>query len=182
MASNPFLSTRPVSSLLPPPTSPRLLRGAPASLCPTSAVSAPTAGWAGGGAGEAQAPVRAWRRHLSGPPVPAVPVLKAAPAAPQSVTTRAGMCPPASRGVSVPHLAAGLSFPLCPPALQSCPHSCSPEQKQPLVFPSTASLHPAYCSRSLPGSLWGVRFVWGSSVPLSRMACDAAGPSLGSRL
>ena len=119
--------------------------------------------WRGGGgsgacAGMAQAPLRP-------PPVPAVPVLKAAPAAPQSVTTRAGTCPPASRGVCVPHSAAGLSFPLCPPALQSCPHSCSPEQKQPLVFPSTASLHPAYCSRSLPGSLWGRPFRLGVLCP-----------------
>ena len=115
-------------------------------------------------------------RHLSGLAVPSVPLLKTSPAALRSVTKCARMCLPASCGIFVLHLAADLSFPLCPPALQSCPHSCSLEQKQPLVFlPLLRSIRLTALSVSQPV---GCPFCFGIiCVLLSHMVCDAAGQS-----
>lgn len=169
---------RPVPFLLPQPTSPRLLRGTPASLCPRSLSTLPAGGAGGeaGGSGHLRAlgSRSPGLRHLCGPAAPSAPVLQAAPAAARSVTTRAGMCPQASRGVSVPRLAAGFSLPPCPSATLLLARAEAASG-----CPSTASLHPASCSRSLPGSLWGRPFCLGvlCAPPPSRMACDAAGPS-----
>lgn len=177
----------PASFLLPPPASPRLLCGRPASLCPV-----PLCPPCQRGGAQVERQGRPGLRHLRGlirrnprhgrpssPAAPSVPVLQVVPAAPRSVTPHVPEC-------ACPH---PVVFPCpawlpaspspCPSALHSCPHSCSLEQKQPLVFP------PLLRSIRLPalgvsrGACVGVRFVWGSSVPptLSRMACDAAGPS-----
>lgn len=87
------------------------------------------------------------------------------------------MCPPASRGVSVPRLAAGLSLPPCPSALQSCPHFCSLEQKQLLVFPPLLRSIRLTALGVSRGACVGVRLGGPLCPHLSRMACDAAGPS-----
>lgn len=151
-----------------------------------SPLSTLPAGGAGGEAGEARAraPARLIRRNPrherpSSPAALSVPVLQVVPAAPRSVTPHVPECA-CQHPVVFPCPAWLPASPSpCPSALHSCPHSCSLEQKQPLVFP------PLLRSIRLPalgvsrGACVGVRFVWGSSVPptLSRMACDAAGPS-----
>lgn len=120
MASNPFLSMRPVSFLLPPPTAPRLLGDTrtPGPRSPSltlTAGGAPAERRGGGGCGQ-QEP-RGARGCLVGP----------------CAAEYARMCSPASRGVSAAPGCAPLPPPPHPSALQSCPHSCSLEQKQPLV-------------------------------------------------
>lgn len=121
MANNPFLSMRPVSFLLPPPTTPRLLGDTrtpgPRSPSPTLTAGG-TPAERRGGAGCGQQEPQGARGCLMGPCAPEC----------------ARMCSPASCGVSVlPPAVPPLPPPPCPSALQSCPHSCSLEQKQPLV-------------------------------------------------
>lgn len=121
-----------------------------------------------------------------------------------SLCSRLAMCAgmyPQRRGVflwppQTPHLAASLSFPLCPSALDSSltPHSCSLKQKQPLVCPpplcsiqlAALRVSRVACasfsgSSVLPGATWpGVplsyQATWVTSVNLLRPPCCCLGP------
>ncbi|XP_032279812.1 uncharacterized protein LOC116644367 [Phoca vitulina] len=155
------------------------LPSVPVLLCPPCQPGAPVERQ-----GRLGAPARARQQEprASASVWPGCPVCPCAPGCPGLTPVRHHTC----RNVpaSIPwcfHAALGCrllpsSVSLCPAEL---PTLLLARAEAASGLPSTASLHPASCSRSLPGSLCGRPFCLGVlyAPPPSRMACDAAGPS-----